>query len=313
MGPLAVAILHGTWVVRRVLADHKTICKPLLAISHPVIGVLINNYNNGPWIRACIDSVLAQTRPADEIIVYDDGSTDDSISILRSYGDRIRLIEGVHDHSLHGRTCQARAIYAAFSASTADHLHLLDGDDVYFPDRIERYEAAWARAPEAVLIHSPSRQLTVEGVPLADHCWPYKHAHDYWEQTYRLNYCGLYYPTSALAFRRDYLARRLPLSPADTVLLAADTCLTDIAPLFGQVIFLPRAHSYWRERPAGMHLINFCPIMTRMIRRNRYYNRWAQAKGCRFIHLWLNPTFMREWARSVVPLGLRSSLRRLIS
>jgi hypothetical protein len=39
----------------------------------PRIGVLINNYNNGPWLRACVDSVLAQTRPPDEIIVCTGG------------------------------------------------------------------------------------------------------------------------------------------------------------------------------------------------------------------------------------------------
>jgi glycosyltransferase involved in cell wall biosynthesis len=47
-------------------------------------GILIDNYNNGPWLRACVDSALDQTRPADEVIVYDDGSNDDSRAILRS-------------------------------------------------------------------------------------------------------------------------------------------------------------------------------------------------------------------------------------
>ena len=83
----------------------------------PRIGVLINNYNNGPWLRACVDSVLAQTRPADEIVVYDDGSTDDSVAVLRSYGDRIRLLEGVHDFVRPGMHSQGHAVAAAFAAS----------------------------------------------------------------------------------------------------------------------------------------------------------------------------------------------------
>jgi cellulose synthase/poly-beta-1,6-N-acetylglucosamine synthase-like glycosyltransferase len=76
----------------------------------PRVGVLINNTNNGPWLRATVDSVLARTRPADEITVYDGGSTDDSLSILRSYGNRIRLIEGMHDATRPGTASQGAAI-----------------------------------------------------------------------------------------------------------------------------------------------------------------------------------------------------------
>ena len=69
-----------------------------------------SNNNNGPWWRAGVDSVLARTRPADEIIVYDGGSTDDSLSIFRSYGNRIRLIEGLRDAIRPGTASQGAVI-----------------------------------------------------------------------------------------------------------------------------------------------------------------------------------------------------------
>src|SRR3569832_2070331 len=56
------------------------------------ISVVITSYNYGQFIGAAIDSVLSQTRRADEIIVIDDGSTDGSRALIETYGNRIRAI-----------------------------------------------------------------------------------------------------------------------------------------------------------------------------------------------------------------------------
>ncbi len=56
------------------------------------IAILIPAHNEEQMIGACVDSCLAQTRPADEIIVVNDGSTDRTGEILATYGDRIRVI-----------------------------------------------------------------------------------------------------------------------------------------------------------------------------------------------------------------------------
>ncbi|MEO6005158.1 MAG: glycosyltransferase family 2 protein [Opitutus sp.] len=84
--------------------------------------ILINNYNNAPYLRACVDSALGQTVPADEVIVYDDGSSDESRAILRSYGSRIILIEGTHQPSIPSRENQANAVYRALERSSGDWL-----------------------------------------------------------------------------------------------------------------------------------------------------------------------------------------------
>ncbi|MDH3999397.1 MAG: glycosyltransferase, partial [Desulfuromonadales bacterium] len=54
--------------------------------------VLINNYNYGQFLNACIDSVLHQVESDVEVIVYDDGSTDDSAERICAYGDEIKGI-----------------------------------------------------------------------------------------------------------------------------------------------------------------------------------------------------------------------------
>ena len=59
------------------------------------LSIVIPNYNNAKYLPTCLNSVIAQTYPLEEIVIYDDCSTDDSRSILKEYAardPRIRLI-----------------------------------------------------------------------------------------------------------------------------------------------------------------------------------------------------------------------------
>ena len=56
------------------------------------LSVIIPNYNRAALIGETLDNVFAQTRPPDEVIVVDDGSTDDSVAVIERYGARITLI-----------------------------------------------------------------------------------------------------------------------------------------------------------------------------------------------------------------------------
>ena len=265
----------------------------------PRIGVLINNYNNGPWLRACVDSVLAQTRPPDEIIVYDDGSTDDSLAILRSYGDRLRLIAGVHDPAIPGRASQAEAIHRAFLASTADHLHLLDGDDLYFPDRIRLYEAAWADRPAAVLVQAPMLRIDADGRPLREEREPRKHVADHLVATYASQDTDLHYWTSALAFRRDFLTARLPLDYPDGLGLAIDSNLAGVAPLHGPVVMLETALTAWRRLPKSQNLRERASPLKNLRLRQANFNRAARALGAAPLHPLRCPAFYKEVLRAL--------------
>src|ERR1700731_3369497 len=94
--------------------------------------VLVNNYNNGPYLDHCLASVFAQDPQADEVIVYDDGSTDESLTVLTRYESKLNVIARSH---LSGASMenQAVAIETAFLASTGDIVFLLDGDDAFLP------------------------------------------------------------------------------------------------------------------------------------------------------------------------------------
>jgi glycosyltransferase involved in cell wall biosynthesis len=113
--------------------------------STPTIAILINNYNYGRFLRQAIESALGQTSRADEIVVVDDGSTDDSRYIIAGFGDAITGI-------LKPNGGQASALNAGIAASSADWLLFLDADDFFASRKLERIRAAIARHVEPRLI-----------------------------------------------------------------------------------------------------------------------------------------------------------------
>ena len=96
----------------------------------PQISVCIPVYNASPFLRECIDSILAQTFIDFEILIVDDGSTDNSSDIVLSYTDsRIRLIKKNHDYigSLNLLLREARGKYIA----------RMDADDIMLKERLQ--------------------------------------------------------------------------------------------------------------------------------------------------------------------------------
>src|SRR4051812_29781979 len=97
---------------------------PSVKVSSPKVSILINNYNYARYLRECIDSCLAQDYENLEIIVVDDGSKDDSVEIVRSYGDRVILVAKENGG-------QASAFDAGVAHSSGEILCFLDADDTF--------------------------------------------------------------------------------------------------------------------------------------------------------------------------------------
>jgi glycosyltransferase involved in cell wall biosynthesis len=110
------------------------------------ISVIIPAYNYGRFVREAIDSALAQTYPALEVIVVDDGSTDDTAQILVGYGDRIRVIRQQNQGV-------AAARNAGIAAARGEYLAFLDSDDVWKPRKLEHDIVRFKADPDLGLVH----------------------------------------------------------------------------------------------------------------------------------------------------------------
>jgi glycosyltransferase involved in cell wall biosynthesis len=102
---------------------------------NPRFSVIIPAYNSAATLARAIESVRAQTWSAHEIIVVDDGSSDDTANVAESFGDTVRLIRQPNSGVAAARNTGARL-------ATGDWLAFLDADDWYAPDRI-RLHAEW--------------------------------------------------------------------------------------------------------------------------------------------------------------------------
>jgi glycosyltransferase involved in cell wall biosynthesis len=105
--------------------------------------VVIPTYNSAAYIRKTLESVLRQTLPADEILVMDDGSTDDTVAILNSYKPRITVLQ-----QKNGGVAAARN--ALCSRAAGDLVAFLDHDDVWHPDYLKTQHRLFVQHPKAV-------------------------------------------------------------------------------------------------------------------------------------------------------------------
>lgn len=111
------------------------------------ISVVIPTHNRADLLRGAIASVLDQTRPAHEIIVVDDGSTDSTCDVVRSYGPPIVLL--TQDHL---RAAAARNHGVAHASG--EWVAFLDSDDVWKPTKLERQLEYLDRHPQCGLVHT---------------------------------------------------------------------------------------------------------------------------------------------------------------
>jgi glycosyltransferase involved in cell wall biosynthesis len=111
----------------------------------PVVSVIMPAYNAAAFVAESIESVLHQSYPAFELIVVDDGSSDDTAAIVERYTQadaRVQLIRCRNS----GKPSIARNI--GIERATGDYLSFLDSDDVWLPERLSRTVAAMRAHPE---------------------------------------------------------------------------------------------------------------------------------------------------------------------
>jgi glycosyltransferase involved in cell wall biosynthesis len=121
------------------------------------ISVVIPTYNRARTVGKAIESVLSQTRPADEIIVVDDGSSDDTVQALQAYGDLIRVVSRPN-------TGISGARNDGIKVATSDWVAFLDDDDEYAPERLQIAAESIILHPQA-LVHASNMRILSENSP----------------------------------------------------------------------------------------------------------------------------------------------------
>ena len=118
----------------------------------PRVSVIIPTYNSARFVVQAVESVLAQTYSDFEVIVVDDGSTDNTPVALAGYRQKIRYL-----HQENRGPSAARN--AGYRASQGDYVLFLDSDDLIPPDTLERQVSFLNDHPEFGLVYSASQQI----------------------------------------------------------------------------------------------------------------------------------------------------------
>ena len=200
--------------------------------------VIISSYNYAEYLPDCIESALAQTYPHIEVIVVDDGSTDDSRRIIRAYGGRVVTL-------FRENGGQAASINAGFRVSHGEVVLFLDSDDLLDPSAVVR--AVDLLQAGAVKAHWPLGVITAEGAPIGRlQPAPPLGAGDL--RKWALTNCPANYrwpPTTGNAWSRRFLERVLPM-PEGAFRTSPDYLLCALAPLYGPIEAVAEPLGAWR-------------------------------------------------------------------
>jgi glycosyltransferase involved in cell wall biosynthesis len=125
-------------------------------MDQPLVSVIIPEYNYAQYLSQAVDSALGQTYPHVEILVVDDGSTDNSPEVIRQYGDRIRSFRQENQGLSAARNTGARL-------AKGDLLAFLDSDDVWRPRKLELQVRLFQENPKLGLVHCGMEETDAAG------------------------------------------------------------------------------------------------------------------------------------------------------
>ncbi|WP_414622889.1 glycosyltransferase family 2 protein [Calothrix sp. CCY 0018] len=199
--------------------------------AKPLVSVLIPNYNYAEYIGQTLESVLCQSYPHFEIIVCDDGSTDNSCEIIESYIDkdaRIKLIRQKNQKV-------AVALNTAYWKSKGEIICILDADDIWIKQKLQRVvEGFQSQDRCGFFIHNvievDSKGASIKGRPM------FTKMAAGWMGVYALangGYVDNIPPASALSFRRDVTNLIFPLN--EVMVRNTDSLIYRLAPLITSI------------------------------------------------------------------------------
>jgi glycosyltransferase involved in cell wall biosynthesis len=281
----------------------------------PLVSIIVNNFNYAQFLADAVDSALNQIYPAVEVVIVDDGSTDDSRRVLERYGDRVRSV-------LKENGGQGSTFNAGFAASQGDIICYLDADDQLCPTAAERFVQLFQEF-DPVNVHWPLRVVDETGRPTGEvvprGALPENGLRERVVREGPLYDWHLTPPTSGNSWARRFLQHVFPM-PEAPYRHGADVYLIALAPVYGRMrrVTEPlgsyRAHggnNYWNRPLDDQRLNNY---LERFESASRDLHRHLQAQGVEaepaewkqknFNYLWPQRLLQaRQDVRSLIPSG----------
>lgn len=207
------------------------------------VSIIINNYNYGRFLHDAIQSSIEQSYPNVEVIVVDDGSTDNSQEIICSYGSKIIPV-------FKNNGGQASCFNEGFEMAKGDLIIFLDADDYLAHDAVEKIACVYDADTISKIhwrIHKVDQDKKLKGTSLPDSALAHGNLKDQLIK-YGPSQCGgppNSPPTSGNAWSRKFLERIFPM-PETEFRGGADKYLFVLAPLYGEIRKVDEALGYYR-------------------------------------------------------------------
>jgi glycosyltransferase involved in cell wall biosynthesis len=208
-------------------------------VSDRLASIIINNYNYGRFLPSAIDSALKQTHAPTEVIVVDDGSTDNSRDIIAGYGTRVRPVFKTNGG-------MASTYNAGFPLSRGEVVFILDSDDALLPSAVAE-ACKQFDDPAVAKVHWPLWTMDPCGTKTAN-IIPEQSLSEGDLREFIIQYgpeSHVSPPTSGNAWSRRFLETVLPM-PEVEFRQHADTYLTTLAAVFGTVKTLAEPQGFYR-------------------------------------------------------------------
>jgi glycosyltransferase involved in cell wall biosynthesis len=172
--------------------------------SKHLMSICVLSYNNARYLPETLDSALAQTYPNVEIIVVDDGSTDESLSIARDYETRFPDRVKVFTHENNKNRGISQTINLATDSSTGSYWSVLGSDDILHKDKVEKQIAFLESHPELGFVYCYVDCIDFEGKKI-----PGRFGKDITSETEPLKTMILenYIPAMSIVARREAVSR----------------------------------------------------------------------------------------------------------
>ena len=265
----------------------------------PLVSIVIDNYNYARFLPVAIDSALGQTYRRKEVLVVDDGSTDDSADVIAAYGDRIVPV-------MRENAGQAAAFNAGLEASKGDVVVFLDADDKLLPRAVEHAVERFDR-PDVINVQWKLWIVDEAGRRTGRRFPPHPlREGDFREVVIREGPHGhLPAPTSGNAWSRAFLEEVFPIPEAEFLRLA-DVYFLTLAPVAGRIAKLREPHGWYRVHGSNSYagknwLDTFRELHEYYDRRCEVLSRFLATTG---VHVdprsWADGNAHHEWLRGLV-------------